>query len=228
MKYSVGNYFADTKEFGKFRYFINLYDDYVKYCNKKSYPIVSSDEFIDSIKEYGVVGEVIKGELVLVYLAEYNRCIDKNVNQPNHYQIGNTGLECKDFISAWVGKGYYSVFCFCNIMKYLVRAEKKNKLEDYKKALKYLDMIIEAGADIIVLDIADIGIEDGTKEYTGVEWNEIILEITKGLSARQALLLDGVFRALADENYHLCRIRLADFIDMYKDTMVCRPPVPAK
>ena len=234
MKYSGGNYFADTKEFGKFRYFKNLYDDYVKYCNNKSYPVVASDEFIDNIKEYGIVGEVIKGELVLVYLAEYNRGlvnndrIDKNVNQPNHYMIGNTGLECKEFISAWVGKGYYSVFCFCNIMKYLVRAEKKNKLEDYKKALKYLDMIIESGADTIVLDIADIGIEDGTKEYTGVEWNEIILEITKGLSARQALSLDSVFRALADENYHLCRIRLADFIDMYKDTMVCRPPVPAK
>nr|DAV98243.1 MAG TPA: nucelotide kinase [Caudoviricetes sp.] len=228
MKYSVGNYFADNRDVKKFRYFTDLYKDYVKYCNKKSYPVVGSDEFIDNIKEYGVVGEVIQGELVLVYLAEYNRGIDKNVNQPNHYMIGNTGLECKDFISAWVGKGYYSVFCFCNIMKYLVRAEKKNKLEDYKKALKYLDMIIESGADTIVLDIADIGIEVGTKEYTGVEWNEIILEITKGLSARQALSLDSVFRALADENYHLCRIRLADFIDMYKDTMVCRPPVPAK
>jgi hypothetical protein len=228
MKYSVGNYFADTKVFGKFRYFKELYEDYVKYCNKKSYPVVGSDEFIDSIKEYGIVGEVIGGELVLVYLAEYNRGIDKNVNQPNHYMIGDTGLECKDFISAWVGKGYYSVFCFCNIMKYLVRAEKKNKLEDYKKALKYLDMIIESGADTIVLDIADIGIEVGTKEYTGVYWNAIIAEITKGLSARQALSLDSVFRALADENYHLCRIRLADFIDIYKDTMVCRPPVPAK
>ena len=222
MKYSVGNYFADTKEFGKFRYFKDLYDDYVKYCNKKSYPVVGSDEFIDSIKEYGVVADVVGGLLTLVYPPK------DNVNQPNHYMIGNTGLECKDFISAWVGKGYYSVFCFCNIMKYLVRAEKKNKLEDYKKALKYLDMIIESGADTIVLDIADIGIEDGTKEYTGVEWNEIILEITKGLSARQALSLDSVFRALADENYHLCRIRLADFIEIYKDTMPCRPPVPAK
>lgn len=222
MKYSVGNYFADTKEFGKFRYFKELYEDYVKYCSKKSYPIVASDEFIDNIKEYGIVADVVDGLLTLVYPPK------DNVNQPNHYQIGNTGLECKEFISAWVGKGYYSVFCFCNIMKYLVRAEKKNKLEDYKKALKYLDMILEAGADTIVLDIADIGIEDGTKEYTGVEWNEIILEITKGLSARQALLLDGVFRALADENYHLCRTRLAEFIEIYKDTMPCRPPVPAK
>ena len=55
MKYSVGNYFADTKEFGKFRYFKDLYEDYVKYCNKKSYPIVGSDEFIDSIKVLLVV-----------------------------------------------------------------------------------------------------------------------------------------------------------------------------
>ena len=219
MKYSVGNYFADTKEFGKFRYFKDLYDDYVNYCNKKSYPIVASDEFIDSIKEYGIVADVVGGLITLVYLAEYNRGIDridKNVNQPNHYQIGNTGLECKDFISAWVGKGYYNVFCFCNIMKYLVRAEKKNKLEDYKKALKYLDMIIKAGADTIVLDIADLGIEHGTKEYTGVEWNAIIAEITKGLSARQALLLDSVFRSLADEDYVNCKDKLVKFIKGYE------------
>lgn len=222
MKYSVGNYFADNRNIKNFRYFKELYEDYVKYCNKKSYPIVDSDEFIDNIKEYGIVGEVIEGELVLVYLAEYNRGlvnndrIDKNVNQPNHYQIGDTGLECKDFISAWVGKGYYNVFCFCNIMKYLVRAEKKNKLEDYKKALKYLDMIIEAGADTIVLDIADLGIEDGTKEYIGVEWNAIIAEITKGLTARQALLLDGVFRSLADEDYVNCKDKLVKFIRDYE------------
>ena len=232
MKYSVGNYFADTKEFGKFRYFTDLYDNYVEYCNKKSYPIVATDEFIDGIKEYGIIVKIIGGLLVMVYLPDYEKIekarVNDNVNKPNHYQIGNTGLECKDFISAWVGTGYYNVFCFCNIMKYLVRAEKKNKLEDYKKALKYLDMILESGADTIVLDIADLGIEDGTKAYTGVEWNKIILEITKGLSGRQALLLDGVFRALADENYHLCRTRLADFIEMYKDTMPCRPPVPAK
>lgn len=222
MKYSVGNYFADTKEFGKFRFFKDLYEDYVKYCNKKSYPVVASDEFIDNIKEYGIVGEVIKGELVLVYLAEYNRGlvnndrIDKNVNQPNHYQIGDTGVECKDFISAWVGKGNYGVFCFCNIMKYLVRAEKKNRLEDYKKAMKYLDMIIEAGADTIVLDIADLGIEVGTKEYVGVEWDKIISEITKGLTARQALLLDSVFRSLADEDYVNCKDKLVKFIRDYE------------
>ena len=158
---------------------------------------------------------------------EVGKNID-NVNSPKHYMIGDTGLECRDFITAWVGKEYYVAFCFCNVMKYLVRAEKKNKLEDYKKALKYLDMIIEAGANDMVLDIAAVGIEEGTKEYAGVEWTAIIIEITKGMSAGQALLLDCVFRALADENYNLCRVRLAEFIYNYKDIMPCKPPVPAK
>lgn len=225
MNYTVGNFIANGKGLENIELFGELYDEYCDYCDSHCYNKCSKKRFAMELNNYGVdvyagTGNIRKIRLKRVRL--------DNVNQPNHYMIGDTGLECKDFISAWVGKGYYSVFCFCNIMKYLVRAEKKNKLEDYKKALKYLDMIIESGADTIVLDIADIGIEDGTKEYTGVEWNEIILEITKGLSARQALSLDSVFRALADENYHLCRIRLADFIDMYKDTMVCRPPVPAK
>ena len=78
-------------------------------------------------------------------------------------------------------------------------------------------MIIEAGADTIVLDISDLGIEEGTKEYTGVYWNAIIAEITKGLSARQALLLDSVFRSLADEDYVNCKDRLGEFIKAYEE-----------
>ena len=77
-------------------------------------------------------------------------------------------------------------------------------------------MIIEAGADTIVLDIVDLGIEDGTKAYTGVYWNAIIAEITKGLSARQALLLDSVFRSLADEDYVNCKDKLVKFIRDYE------------
>lgn len=77
-------------------------------------------------------------------------------------------------------------------------------------------MIIEAGADTIVLDIADVGIEVGTKEYAGVDWNAIIAEITKGLSARQALLLDSVFRSLADEDYVNCKDKLINFIKDYE------------
>lgn len=215
MNYTVGNFIANGINLEKISLFGDLYDEYCNYCDTHSYPKCSKKMFSMELNNYGIESYASSGNVRKIRVKKYMR--PDNVNQPNHYQIGNTGLECKDFITAWVGKGYYSVFCFCNIMKYLVRAEKKNKLEDYKKALKYLDMITESGADTIVLDIADLGIEDGTKEYTGVYWNAIIAEITKGLSARQALLLDSVFRALADEDYVNCKDRLGEFIKTYEE-----------
>ena len=215
MNYTVGNFIANGINLEKINLFGDLYDEYCNYCDNHSYPKCSKKMFSREIENYGIESYASSGNVRKVRVKKYMRL--DNVNQPNHYMIGDTGLECKDFISAWVGKGNYGVFCFCNIMKYLVRAEKKNKLEDYKKALKYLDMIIEAGADTIVLDISDLGIEEGTKEYTGVYWNAIIAEITKGLSARQALLLDSVFRSLADEDYVNCKARLGEFIKAYEE-----------
>ena len=67
------------------------------------------------------------------------------VNKPNHYQLKVNGMdiEVKDLIKAIVKnmngtKAYY----VGNIIKYIMRAEKKNGIEDYKKARKYLDFII--------------------------------------------------------------------------------------
>lgn len=214
MNYTVGNFIANGINLEKISLFGDLYDEYCNYCDSHSYPKCSKNVFSREIENYGFETYAGTGNVRKIRVKKYMR--PDNVNQPNHYVIGDTGLECKDFITAWVGKGNYGVFCFCNIMKYLVRAEKKNKLEDYKKAMKYLDMIIEAGADTIVLDIADLGIEDGTKEYASVEWNKIIAEITKGLTARQALLLDGVFRSLADEDYVNCKDKLVKFIKDYE------------
>ena len=213
MNYTVGNFIANGKGLEDIELFGELYDEYCDYCDSHCYDKCSKKRFAMELNNFGVDVYAGTGNIRKVRL---QRVRPDNVNKPNHYLIGDTGLECKDFISAWVGNGYYNVFCFCNIMKYLVRAEKKNKLEDYKKAMKYLDMIVEAGADTIVLDIADLGIEDGTKEYSGVEWNAIIAEITKGLSARQALLLDSVFRALADEDYVNCKDKLSEFIKSYE------------
>lgn len=68
------------------------------------------------------------------------------VNKPNHYQLESNGqkLEVKDLIKAVVKdmdgtKGYY----VGNVIKYVLRAEKKNRLEDYKKAKRYLEFIID-------------------------------------------------------------------------------------
>lgn len=62
-----------------------------------------------------------------------------NVEHPKHYQL-SINLEVLDVIDLvlsnqeiYVTDGFY----LGNVIKYLFRAEKKNGLEDYKKALYY-------------------------------------------------------------------------------------------
>lgn len=66
-----------------------------------------------------------------------------NVNKPSHYQ-GSKGLESieviDNFIGALPGK---AAWCWRNAIKYLLRFQKKNGLEDLKKARKNLDWLIE-------------------------------------------------------------------------------------
>ena len=59
-----------------------------------------------------------------------------NVNSPNH------GLEVEaiDVIKATVKD--FNSFCHGNIIKYVLRANKKNGVEDFKKAKKYIEMMI--------------------------------------------------------------------------------------
>lgn len=68
-----------------------------------------------------------------------------NVNSPNHYKLEGLDIESIDVIFAVVRSIKNGVIADCvgNILKYVMRAEKKNGLEDYKKARKYLDWCIE-------------------------------------------------------------------------------------
>lgn len=95
----------------------------------------------------------------------YSECVDKNIknlktvesakeflkmyedkedkiNSPKHYKLPGLNIESIDIIRALLGK-YFKWFCLGNIVKYILRTEKKNGLEDYKKARKYLDWLIE-------------------------------------------------------------------------------------
>ena len=63
---------------------------------------------------------------------------DENVKSPKHYRLEGLNIESIDVIRATLGKEGFKAFCKGNIMKYLIRAEKKNGLEDYKKAQIYL------------------------------------------------------------------------------------------
>ena len=64
-----------------------------------------------------------------------------NVNHPSHYETGK--FECIDVMLETQGLAATQAFCVCNAFKYLYRHQKKNGLEDIKKALWYLNKIVE-------------------------------------------------------------------------------------
>lgn len=74
-----------------------------------------------------------------------------NINHPSHYETD--GIECIDAMEITQGREAVKNFCICNAFKYLWRHNKKNALEDIKKARWYIDRYItmqekdESGGD---------------------------------------------------------------------------------
>ena len=64
-----------------------------------------------------------------------------NVNHPEHYTGGS--IECIDAMAETQGADAVKNFCVCNAFKYLWRHEKKNGVEDVKKAIWYLNKFVE-------------------------------------------------------------------------------------
>ena len=142
-----------------------------------------------------------------------NKNID-NVNNPNHYKL-NCGVESIEIIKRVLGLKGFVAFCLGNILKYLIRAEKKNKTEDYKKAAKYLEWVIERD-DAEKYEIIELDINDLEKDL-GVEWSKIISEIAKDLNIENAFKLDSIFRNIFSENYEIARDILDNFIKEYEE-----------
>ena len=70
-----------------------------------------------------------------------------NVEHPKHYQL-SIDLEVLDVIELLLSKRkmYLNDYSYLvNVIKYLFRAEQKNGLEDYKKALYYLEKTSHIG-----------------------------------------------------------------------------------
>lgn len=70
-----------------------------------------------------------------------------NVEHPKHYQL-TIDLEVLDVIELLLSKRKMSLNDYSylvNVIKYLFRAEQKNGLEDYKKALYYLEKTSHIG-----------------------------------------------------------------------------------
>lgn len=66
-----------------------------------------------------------------------------NIISPNHY-VTDKGFEVFDVQEAFIHelKGMAASY-WCNIVKYILRFQRKNGVEDLKKARYYLDKLIE-------------------------------------------------------------------------------------
>lgn len=66
-----------------------------------------------------------------------------NINSPKHYKLEGLDIEAIDVIKSVLGDKFES-YCRGNVIKYILRADNKNGLEDLKKARVYLDWEIES------------------------------------------------------------------------------------
>lgn len=73
-----------------------------------------------------------------------NKATINNI-RPNHYKLNIKGvdLEVKDIMQEVMGKEQYKGFLYGNAIKYILRAYKKNGVEDLEKARKYIGWLIE-------------------------------------------------------------------------------------
>ena len=65
-----------------------------------------------------------------------------NVNHPKHYELSN-GIEVFDVIAGAMSEEALHGFCIGNVIKYVCRHERKNGIEDLRKAKWYLDKYLQ-------------------------------------------------------------------------------------
>lgn len=66
-----------------------------------------------------------------------------NINSPRHYMLEGLPCESIDVVRAVLGQEGFRFFCRGNALKYLIRADRKNGVEDLKKAQVYLGWEID-------------------------------------------------------------------------------------
>lgn len=69
------------------------------------------------------------------------------IKSPSRYMLDGLNVEAIDVIKAVLGKDGFKAHCRGCALKYLLRADKKNRKEDLKKARVYLNWEIEYGCD---------------------------------------------------------------------------------
>ncbi len=142
LDFSRYNFLTNNGNFNIDNYSLELCDkkgkDYDDYCDNIGmnceYDFNNLKKLIDYINSNGNSNTEI----------ENNGSFD-NVDRPNHYQLNIKGnnIQVIDIIDEVV-KDYkpQEAFKIANVIKYVLRASKKNGKEDLKKARKYIDMLV--------------------------------------------------------------------------------------
>lgn len=118
--------------------------------------------------------------------------MNDNVHSPKHYMIPGCNFECKDLSDAIVRDMPNPLGTrIWNVIKYLVRAEKKNGKEDYNKAVEYLSWI-EKGNEADEYDNENT--LDSIANKLDTDWTTIIFGICGEMPAKKALLMNETFR----------------------------------
>ena len=88
------------------------------------------------------------------------------VNHPKHYETGN--FECIDVMLETQGKEAVKSFCLCNAFKYLYRHNRKNGVEDIKKAKWYIDKFLE---------LSETPIEEKAPQITNPGYDNLVADL---------------------------------------------------
>lgn len=65
--------------------------------------------------------------------------IEDNITNPKHYKLTGLDIEAIDVIKSVLGNEKFEGYCRGNVIKYILRADSKNGIEDLKKAQVYLN-----------------------------------------------------------------------------------------
>ena len=137
------------------------------------------------------IGETPNEDLKKDFEKDIELAVD-NVHSPKHYVIPGCNFECKDLSDVIVRDMPNPLGTrIWNVIKYLVRAEKKNGKEDYNKAVEYLSWI-EKGNEADEYDNENT--LDSIANKLDTDWTTIIFGICGEMPTKKALLMNETFR----------------------------------
>lgn len=120
------------------------------------------------------------------------------IKNPQHYKIYGLDIESRKILDVMVKNIPSPLSCWVwNAGKYLIRAEKKNGIEDYQKAIEYLEWCLAENENFVYMGdfVADF------ENEIGIAWADITSGITHSMTNRMAIYLDSAMRHLLEADY---------------------------